>query len=303
MNRIHTYVDRAKTVATAMVLFIVASMDAMRKLPGSGQRYGVGDFVAQIFIALLGAISIVLFEQVVNWAIRKSRGLRVLIMGRQDIEGYWLETMRSQPTGEIIGFAVESINYTDEDFVIDGKQFDIHGRYTGSYWTIIHEYADNQSKLVFGSKHVGDAGPEKSGYSLVHYLRPNRQITGYVGYFTDTDMAGRIDITGQRLTAPDEVALASTILGTDLVPESSAVVHHLYRLKSRGLQQAIQSLTTEDTGQALTTIVDSSSRSPTVIHTTGDVVNRSNAVAGADEVSVGPVEVNLSESQKKKSSS
>lgn len=93
MNRIHSFVERVKIVATAMVLFIIASVDAMRKLPVPGQQYGVEDFVSQIFIALLGALSIVLFEQITNWAIGKTRGLRGLIMGRQDIEGYWLEEM------------------------------------------------------------------------------------------------------------------------------------------------------------------------------------------------------------------
>lgn len=238
MDRLRTVSDSARNVATAAVLFIAAYTDAARKLPEAGLAYGISDFIIQIFIAVAGAIMIVAFDHAVRAAISASRLLRKCIMGSDDIEGYWIETMREKSTGREIGFAVESIAYVNDTLHIDGKQFDLDGSLRGTYWTKMHDYSESQSQLVFGSKHFGDIDAEKAGYSQVHYLRNGRTITGYVGYYTDSDALERIDISAQRLLDPRDQRVAAALLGRDLRTSDNEAVLELYKRQSTELLAA-----------------------------------------------------------------
>lgn len=238
MGKLEAFAEHSRNVATAAVLFTAAWTDAARKLPEAGQHYGVSDFVIQVFIAVIGALLIVSFDRIVSILIRSSRTLRSVIMGRDDIEGYWIEIMRENSTGKEIGFAVEVISYVSGSFHIDGKQFDLDGTFRGTYWTVMHEYAESNSKLVFGSKHFGDSGCEKAGYSQVHYLRVHKLITGYVGYYTDTDVSGRIDISGQRILTAADKKVAAAILGFDIKTSDRDIAFNLFKRQNRDFHEA-----------------------------------------------------------------
>lgn len=228
MKRINNFINNTKILAISVMIVTATYLNDFQKVVLVKPSNTVYDFVILCIIALIGALSIIVFENIMIMIVEKSRLLRHLIMGKEDIEGFWREIVRDINTGNPIQISVDSIIYNQGKYALSGKEFNLDGKFIGSYWSVILEYSDMQSKLVFNSKHIGDLGSVKAGYSSVNYSRPNKKITTYVGYYTDTDMPGRTDVTGQRLILKEEINIAKNILEKDISQETAGLVNKLF---------------------------------------------------------------------------
>lgn len=154
-----------------------------------------------------------LVEEVLRSLINSSVGLRRLILGRDFIEGWWVEqierirtmTGTSNTTGE--DFAIASIYYDDGDYVVEGHLLDPRGVLKGSWTSSFSTYKDGALEYIFSGPWIVAEEPfTNHGYGKISFVRnagskPPRYFNGEVvnigprhnqAYFTGTKVVRKV---------------------------------------------------------------------------------------------------------------
>jgi hypothetical protein len=169
-----------------------------------------GRVAAVLSTAALAAailISIHLFEAMLGAAL-ESRPLRRLVMGREDVEGHWVDVTFSGPSGsELWNGGVLAIGFSDGKFTVRGETFDSRGARVGTFYSDISAYEDRVLRYWFDKlKHTEHAG-EMQGASTYVFDLDNRPNTFDGKYFSTAGVVAHLH--GRRIPRQELASLTT----------------------------------------------------------------------------------------------
>jgi hypothetical protein len=139
-----------------------------------------------------------LLETLVDVAIDGSRTVRRLLMGDEDIEGYWLDVV-FQSDGVVSG-GVVNIYYEDGLYKIEGRDFDETGVWRGWFATELSLYDSRYLSFKYRSIRPG-ATEDGTGHGQYNFTSGGaHRLTHFFGYFFEDRNARRFYLYGERLS-------------------------------------------------------------------------------------------------------
>jgi hypothetical protein len=146
-----------------------------------------------LFLALLGMS---LVEPGANLTIEKSRWLRRLVSGKDDIEGDWVNIVVAINEPELVK-AVEycRIRYVDGRFALLGDQWTVDGRWVQDFRSADSRYANRELEFYYktGLNRVG-------GYCVVRFSPADAVPSDYIARYIDEECLVPHVTRGRRLS-------------------------------------------------------------------------------------------------------
>ena len=136
-------------------------------------------------------------EAATDFAIDSQRWVRRLIMGSQDIEGYWLDVVYH--SDRIISGGLVRYFYEDRTYKVSGRDFDEAGQWFGWWESEISAYEAGRLDYKFRALRPG-GGNDATGHGENHFSSNDRELSRqYDGYYFEGRNDRRFYVHGERL--------------------------------------------------------------------------------------------------------
>jgi len=148
---------------------------------------------------LIGALlSLVKFADAL---INSSEIVRRLVMGRQHIEGEWIDTVFLR--GEPVGFAVIMISFDGEKYLITGQDYDMSLDFAGGFYTVYSTFKDLRLEYVHVSqipdREAGDIKDHKGTCEYQFRRTASGPPKRFVGQFHLDGQDIAFKVSGERV--------------------------------------------------------------------------------------------------------
>ncbi len=161
------------------------------------------------FSLILTLAAVVILSDIIREAtsnlVSISRPLRRLILGRQDIEGTWIEV--TGKNGEVRYVSLIRLEIEDETVRISGENFDEEGKRDGTFLSDMLVVTWPVLKYKFTAVRAAGKIPSYTAYGQIQFAERDGPPTRYHGFFLDFNEATRNDFSGWRLRKSEELTL------------------------------------------------------------------------------------------------
>lgn len=182
----------------SLVLLAALSKDVVFDLAGAWASTGANSAFYQA-IYIIGLILIyAALEGLTGLAIDKFRFVRRLLMGHEDIEGYWLDVVYQ--SDKIIAGGLIVIAYEDRSYKISGRDFDENGALSAWFSSEISHFEQGRYRFTYRSMRPRPArdgtGHGEHQFSGSGYKR----FVQYDGHYFEARGTRRFYVHGERLS-------------------------------------------------------------------------------------------------------
>jgi hypothetical protein len=149
--------------------------------------------------ALIGALlSLVRFTDAL---INSSAIVRRLVTTRQHIEGEWIDTVFLR--GEAVGFAVITITFDGEQYLVTGQDYDMDLNFAGGFYTVYSRFEDLRLEYVHVSqipdREAGDTKDHKGTCEYQFRRAASGSPKRFVGQFHLDGQDIAFKVSGERV--------------------------------------------------------------------------------------------------------
>lgn len=134
-------------------------------------------FLALIFVGVF-FVCAKLVEETLMKVINSSTWIRRLLLGKDFIEGWWVESLEllhnvtGQPDASTSDFVIAVIRFDDGEYTVEGYWLDISGNFKGSWASSFSTYKDGCLEYIFQGPWLAGAKPyTNNGYARIKFLR------------------------------------------------------------------------------------------------------------------------------------
>ena len=147
------------------------------------KQYGFPNYLLVILLFVIFAFTIDVLSNVIRVIINRSSVVRQIILGRDYIEGQWIDTAVGEDSKS---YSIYLIRFVDESYQITGKEFDKEGNILYD-WQSVAAHFDGDRLIYLYSSHSRSGVEENYGVTSVTFMRPgpNRSSKIASGYFVD----------------------------------------------------------------------------------------------------------------------
>jgi hypothetical protein len=160
-----------------------------------------------------------------------SRILRRLFLGKQLIEGTWLDLLKRGT--DPVGYGFSRLEYDGSSVRLGGEDFLLDGTAQGHYQADLVELEWPKIRYKYTYQSSADAGVSSQGYGEAQFIERDGPPTHYVGFFFDLVEGKRISFEGWRVT---DRALLSEL--DDVAARRSAIVAYFAKYLERSSSSA-----------------------------------------------------------------
>lgn len=191
LDRIVSWFQTAVTVALGII-----SVQVVEFLKDFVTISEIELVLAYIVVAILVVKGL---ETFIKWAISNSVWLRRIIMGKQFIEGYWIDKLVDVENEEIISIGILKITYQDGMLHSSGSGYSPNYDNFGSFKTYISKYDD--FKLNYGYVSLMPFTPNIEVYGHGQYLfdQGNKYPVRFNGFMQDSHFRNKILLNGRKI--------------------------------------------------------------------------------------------------------
>ena len=195
---LNPFVVAERTITTlSIALASGAAKGATTLLPSDG-----GGFMSAAALVVGVPALTVLIKAGTTKIFNKSRFLRQLVWGKHDIEGCWIDCVRS-------GSTVVSIGLTEffvKDFVVHwrGHNYTADGRPTSAYEAVAVNVTWPITKFWYATHPSEGRGNQDEGICELNFPAPNSNAPNlYLGWACDTGTSKVVSLRGKRVRDKD----------------------------------------------------------------------------------------------------
>jgi hypothetical protein len=193
LERARTWLSR---FIVSLVLIAALSQDAVFDLVQHIVPKGDDGFYQALYILVLILVYGAL-EGLTGLAIDKSRLVRKLIMGHEDIEGYWLEVIYQ--SDEIIAGALVLVRHEDRRYILDGRDFTDDGALRSWFTSELSQFSEIKYNYTYEATRPKPAR-DVTGHGIKRFSGNGRKrLVQYEGFYFEARNPRRFYVHGERL--------------------------------------------------------------------------------------------------------
>lgn len=154
-------------------------------------------WIAAIIVVMLATKGV----EALSWiAINNSAYLRKIILGRQFVEGYWVDRLVDTETKEIISIGIVEISYQDGSLFVNGYGYSRSYDPRGSFKTYVSKYESLTLKYGYESTLPFSSDVKVHGHGQYNFVSGNPYPTRFTGYMQDSHFKNKILLEGQKIS-------------------------------------------------------------------------------------------------------
>lgn len=204
---------RISSVATG--LGVTAGILASRATAKWFEDQNVREVIILASSVVIVAVLAQLFRIVITYVILNFRFTRRLILGRQYIEGIWIDLM--EENGNPVSLGLTRINIIDGELKINGDDYDTEGMHTGYYSWEFFKYDWPRINYVYSYHRSDDNEVIRLGYGEILFDDIGGTPFRYTGHYIDLKKGEQSRFEGWKLKDRNQMKKLNTPAGREAV--------------------------------------------------------------------------------------
>ena len=230
VRRIDTFIRWLSSIATSAIA--IGTYAVRSSLQSLVQNSPLALFILLVIVVLLSQVADYLIRQGVS----KARWIRRYILGRQFVEGYWVD--RVIEGGQVESVGLLTIAYDNGQLEINGESLDTEGRRLGTFRTYISEYDNWEFRYAYHGMHKGKSDVRIDGYGEYHFVRGDRIPLAFSGFLHDSRHMKQVLVQAEKVWHPELIAGISSKEGRKRIIELFLADQLLQWQVEKGAQRA-----------------------------------------------------------------
>ena len=144
-----------------------------------------------------------------NYGFKKSRNIRKFLLGRDFIEGYWIDIVRLNDQS-IREYAVIEIEYVKEELEITGTIYNKSFERIGKFESGVSKYRKRKLEYGYSRKADHERTEQASGLGKYEFIKNKPFPLTFVGSFFDSEVDHRVNLEGVKINSERHIKLLST---------------------------------------------------------------------------------------------
>ncbi|HEX7137796.1 MAG TPA: hypothetical protein VF219_08115 [Vicinamibacterales bacterium] len=163
--------------------------------------------VKYLFIGCVLVVFFAVVEIGVRTCLNSSYTIRRLIMGAQDIEGWWADVILDPRSKEPMFGAVLRVDYEGGEYVLSGQDFNDDGSTRGDFTATQSIYSRYVLSYRFDAHLLSEPKPSVGGIGILNFMRRGDAIPiAFSGFLYEPHRLASLYIYGERIIDKATVA-------------------------------------------------------------------------------------------------
>lgn len=153
---------------------------------------------------LIGSVIIVFFvvlELCLRLCLNTSYWVRKLIIGKHDIEGWWVDVVVDPKNKQPMFGAVFRIDYENDEYLISGQDFNPDGSIRGGFTSTQSMYDRYILNYRFDTHLMNEPRPSEGGTGILNFIRRgSAPIIAFSGFLFDPHRLANLYVYGEKIS-------------------------------------------------------------------------------------------------------
>ena len=193
-----------KIVVIACIVAVVFK-DDIKKIIAEGVRSSINPKLilfdidpVNVLIALSVIFVYIIIESLTDVFIDNIKGIRKLIMRKDDIESFWIDVVFDSQ--RVVGLGFFEIRYYQGSYVVEGIAYDHDMKRFGVWMSKISSYKDRIFEFVYDASRYNVGIKSKCGYGKYYFTRAGyKKVNSIDGYFCEEGSSEVFFVIGKRV--------------------------------------------------------------------------------------------------------
>ncbi|NIS37739.1 hypothetical protein GWN26_01340, partial [Candidatus Saccharibacteria bacterium] len=178
-----------------MAAYVGSAIILRDKILALGIKNGIAIGILVFFAIVVTKIG----ESIGRSLVERSKFIRKLILGKDYIEGSWVDLSIDHQNKLLRAVALVEIEYQNGSIAFGGQVFGCNGVPVGNFDSSVAGYKNNTLWYVYNREVVFENKEKATGRGELKFTRESHNPTSYYGSFFDTETELEISVEGARI--------------------------------------------------------------------------------------------------------